>query len=157
SSESSCQPRDGPVASGVGSALELKAMNDDSTPPDALLAEVSRDLRAVRPWPTPWRDVLRLTPLVLGIIVALPLVGVRRDVATVGPLVAWGVSLIQVALGIVLIWMATREGRPARRLPRGVMSAALTAAGFMVVAVSFWTFAKSPTRVPHGVSPWLAG
>ena len=133
-------------------------MNNDSTPPDTLLAEVSRDLRAVRPWPTPWRDVLRLTPLVLGIIIALPLLlGLRRDVVIIGPLVAWGVSLIQVALGIVLIWMATREGRPARRLPRGLVRAALAAAGFMVVAVSLLTFSRSPTHVPHGISPWLAG
>jgi hypothetical protein len=75
----------------------------------------------------------------------------------VGPLVVWGVSLIQVALGIVLIWMATREGRPARRLPRRVMHAALAGAGFMVVAVSFLTFSKSPTLVPHGISAWLVG
>ncbi len=114
-------------------------MINDSTPPDALLAEVSRDLRPVRPWPTPWRDALRLSPLALGIIVALPvLVGLRRDAVAVGPLVVWGVSLIQVALGIVLIWMAT-------------------GAGFMVVAVSFLTFSKSPTHVPHGISPWLVG
>jgi hypothetical protein len=133
-------------------------MINDSTPPVALLAEVSRDLRAVRPWPTPWRDALRLSPLALGIIVALPvLVGLRRDAVAVGPLVAWGVSLIQVALGIVLIWMATREGRPARRLPRGVMRGTLAAAGFIVVAVSFLTFSKSPTLVPHGISPWLVG
>jgi hypothetical protein len=131
---------------------------NDSTPPDALLAQVGRDLRNVRPWPTPWRDALRLTPLALGIIIALPvLVGLRRDVVAVGPLVAWGLSLIQVALGIALIWMATREGRPARRLPRGVVRAALAGAGFMVVAVSFLTFSKSPTHVPHGIPPWIAG
>ncbi len=133
-------------------------MINDSTPPDALLAEVSRDLRPVRPWPTPWRDALRLSPLALGIIVALPLlIGLRRDAVAIGPLVAWGVSLVQVGLGITLIWMATREGRPARRLPRSMVHAALAAAGFMVVAVSFLTFSKSPTLVPHGISPWLVG
>jgi hypothetical protein len=133
-------------------------MTNDSTPPDALLAEVSRDLGAVRPWPTPWRDAVRLSPLALGIIIALPvLFGLRRDAVAVGPLVVWGVSLIQVALGIMLIWMATREGRPARRLPRGAVRAALAGAGFMVVAVSFLTFSKSPTHVPQGVPPWIAG
>ena len=133
-------------------------MNDHSTPPDALLAEVSRDLRAVRPWPAPWQEALRLSPLALGIIIALPLlVGLRRDAVAVGPLVMWGVSVIQVGLGIVLIWMATREGRPARRLPRGAVGVALAAAGFMVVTVSFLTFSKSPTHVPHGVPPWIAG
>ena len=133
-------------------------MIDDSTPPDALLAEVSRDLRSVRPWPTPWRDALRLSPLALGIIVALPvLVGLRRDAVAVGPFVAWGVSLIQVALGIALIWMATREGRPAWRLPRGVVGGALALAGFVVVTVSFLTFSKSPTHVPQGIPPWIAG
>jgi len=133
-------------------------IEDDSIPPDALLAEVSRDLRAVRPWPAPWRDALRLTPLALGIIVALPvLFGLRRDAVTVGPVVVWGVSLIQVALGLVLIWMATREGRPVRRLPRGVVRAALAGAGFMIVAVSFLTFSKSPTHVPQGIPPWIAG
>jgi hypothetical protein len=133
-------------------------MIDDSTPPDALLAQVRRDLRAVRPWPTPRRDALRLTPLALGILVALPLlVGLRRDAVAVGPFVAWGVSLLQVVMGVVLIWMATREGRPVRRLPRGFVLVALAGAGFIVVAVSFVTFSKSPTRVPHGISPWLVG
>jgi hypothetical protein len=133
-------------------------MTNDSTPPEALLAEVSRDLGPVRPWPAPWRDALRLSPLALVIIVALPvIIGLRRDAVAVGPLVAWGVSLIQVALGIVLIWMATREGRPARRLPRGAVRGALAAAGFMVVAVSFLTFSKSPTHVPHGIPPLIAG
>src|SRR5262249_44775588 len=49
------------------------------------------------------------------------------------------------------------EGRPARRLPRGVVRAALAGAGFMVVAASFLTFSKSPTHVPRGISPWLVG
>src|SRR5262249_7781091 len=152
------QPRQGSTARGVAAPLEVNRMINESTPPDALLAEVSRDLRAVRPWPTPWRDALRLSPLALGIMVALPvLVGLRRDAVAVGPLVVWGVSLIQVALGIVLIWIATREGRPARRLPRAVVRTALAGAGFMVVAVSFLTFSKSPTHVPHGISPWLVG
>src|SRR5262249_10222898 len=74
-----------------------------------------------------------------------------------GPLVVWGVSLVQVALGLGLIWMATREGRPARRLPRGVVGAALAAAGVLVVAGSFLTFSKSPTFVPQGIPPWIAG
>lgn len=133
-------------------------MIDNSKPPAALIAEVSRDLHPVRPWPAPWRDALRLSPLALGIIIVLPLlVGLRRDALAVGPLVMWGVSLAQVAVGIALIWMATREGRPARRLPRGVVGVALAAAGFIVVAVSFVTFSKSPTHVPHGIPPWIAG
>jgi hypothetical protein len=133
-------------------------MMNESTPPAELLAEISRDLRPVRPWPSPWKEALRLSPLALGIIVALPvLVGLRRDAVAVGPIVAWGVSLVQVALGIVLIWMATREGRPVRRLPRGVVRTALAGAGFMIVAVSFLTFSKSPTHVPRGISPWLVG
>src|SRR5947208_1848239 len=105
-------------------------MKNDSTLPETLLAEISRDLRPVHPWPTPWRDALRLSPLAFGIIVALPLIiGLRRDAVAVGPFVAWGVSLAQVALGILLIWTATREGRPVRRLPRGVVGAALAGAG----------------------------
>lgn len=133
-------------------------MIDDSTPPDALLDQVGRDLRAVRPWPAPGRDVLRLTPFAFGILVALPFIfGLRKDAVAVGPLVMWGVSLIQVALGIALIWMATREGRPARRLPRGAIRTALVAAGFLVVAVSYVTFSKSPTEVPRGLSPYIAG
>jgi negative regulator of sigma F NrsF-like protein len=133
-------------------------MINDSIPPDALLAEVGRDLRPVRPWPTPWREALRLAPLALGIIVALPvIVGLRRDAPDVGPLVVWGVSLLQVGLGILLIWMATREGRPARRLPGVVVGVALAAAGAMVVVASLLTFSKSPTHVPRGISPWLIG
>jgi len=133
-------------------------MINDSTPPDALLAEVSRDLHSVRPWPTPWRQALWSTPLAITVIVALPLlVGLRQDAGAIGPLVAWGVSLVQVAMGLILIWMASREGTPARRLPGNVTRAAIAAAGLMVLAVSYVTFSRSPTHVPHGTSAWLVG
>src|SRR5262245_11314345 len=61
--ESPRQPRHGATAREPGAALEVNTMIDDSTPPDALLAAVSRDLRAVRPWPTPWREDRKSTRL----------------------------------------------------------------------------------------------
>lgn len=131
---------------------------DRSRPPQALLAEVSRDLHPVRPSPLPWRKTFRVFPLaLLAPLAVLAIIGLRRDTAILGPLVAWGASITQLALGVMLIWIAARESTPAHRLPKSIVRASLASAWLIVAAVALWTFAASPTVVPSQLSPWRIG
>jgi len=133
-------------------------IHDRSRPSEELLAAVSRDLQPVRPVPMPSRQALRVIPLaLLASLAVLAIIGIRRDAVVLGPLVAWGVSITQFAVGVLLVWIAARESTPAHRLPKNMVSAALAAALVMVAAVALWTFAASPTVVPARLSAWRIG
>jgi len=130
---------------------------DDARPPDALLEEIARDLHPVRPAALPWRRVVRWVPLAAAIAVVLPLVlGLREDASSLGPLVSWGLSALEVVVAAWLVWMAAREGVPSRRLPSRVAVAGLVVAGALVAGLTFVTFAVSPTILPSSLTPWHA-
>ena len=126
--------------------------------PDALLREVARDLRPVKPSPLPLRQTLRTAPLALVIssLILLAL-GARHDSGALGPLLTWGASSAQFLLAIGLVWVATREGTPAGRLPKNIVSAAATAALLAVIALTLVTDAASPASGPLRIAPWIAG
>ena len=129
-----------------------------SRPPEALLAALSRDLRPVRPLAPPSWQAVRMLPLALLITAGVFLViGLRRDTAVLGPLLAWGASLAQLILGVVLVWIAARESTPGHRLPRNIVLMALGAAVLIVVAITLWTFHARPIVIPSRFSPWRAG
>jgi hypothetical protein len=133
-------------------------MADPSRPPDALLAQISRDLNPVRPSPLPLRQTFRWAPIgLLAPLAILILMGIRRDSTILGPVVAWGASIAQLTVGVMLIWIATRENTPGHRLPMNLVRAALAAAWLMVAAIALWTFAASPTVVPARLSAWRIG
>jgi hypothetical protein len=131
---------------------------DSSQPPKALLAEISKDLQPVQPSPLPVRLALTVAPFaILVCLAALARIGLRRDAAMLGPVLTWGVSIAQFALGIALVWLAARESTPARRMPRTLVASAVGAAFLMVVVVGLWTFAESPTGAPPGRPAWMVG
>ncbi len=127
-------------------------------PPEDLLREVSRDLAPVKPPPLPLRLALRVVPLaLLASLAVLALIGLRRDAAVLGPLITWGVSIAQVGLAVLLVWIAARESTPSRRLPANLVWFSITASCLIVVAVTLWTFVESPPPVPSGHPAWIAG
>jgi len=132
-------------------------INDFPKPPKALLAELSRDLKPVRPSPLPFRLALWATPpAVLIFSLILVRTGLRFDAPSLGPLLTWGVSVLEFALAIILVWMAARESTPARRLPKSQIYLALGVAACLVIVSSFWAFQLTSFR-PFIRSPWLAG
>jgi hypothetical protein len=131
---------------------------DPLLPPQDLIARISTDLAPVKPAPLPARVAARLAPfLLLAPLAVLALIGLRRDTAALGPLVAWGASLSQFALAIVLLWIAARENTPSRRLPRSVVRFALVAVAVLAIAFALWTFAVTPPSVRPARNPWING
>lgn len=144
-------------------------MERTSKPPEALMRAIAQDLRPVRPSPQPLHLALRLVPLaVLVSSVILLAIGVRHDLARLGPLLTWGASAAQFVLAVALVWIAAHESTPAGKLPRQVVYSAVVAASLVVVFVTLLTFSKSPAsepvlRVPPivnellRVKPWIMG
>lgn len=133
--------------------------SDRVTPPPDLVATIAGDLRPVRPGGSLRRRVALTVPLGLTLFVGLPLVvGLRADAASLGPVVTWGMSALQVTLGMWLIWAGARESVPGRRLPFRVGAIVLAAAALAVVTIAMVTFARSPTTVRDVLLlPWTAG
>ncbi|MGC2657792.1 MAG: NrsF family protein [Bryobacteraceae bacterium] len=127
-------------------------------PPEALLTQVAHDLRPVKPAPKPSRLVLWALPAAASISsVILIVLGLRRDGSSLGPLLTWGGSILQFSLAILLVWIAARESTPSHRLPKFAIYFAVIATALFVIALGLSTFAVSPTTLPAGHSPWLAG
>jgi len=121
-------------------------MTQDQTQPSAaLLSRISADLRPVTASPVPSRVALRVAPVaVVAALAILFSIGLRRDATTLGPLVTWGASLVMVALGVLLVWIAARENTPAHRLPAPWVNSALAATWLILIAIAGWTFAARP-------------
>ena len=130
-------------------------MDPSPKPPEALIQAITQDLRPVKPSPPPLPLAMRMVPLALVFSWLIFLaMGVRRDS---GPLLTWGVSSAQFVLAIALIWIAAREGTPARRLPGTMVRASAVAALLAVVMLTVLTASLSPPRRPGPGSPWVSG
>ena len=70
-----------------------------STPPDALLAAISKDLEPVKPAPLPSRLAVRLVPFAVAISSLILLIGIRKDAAVLGPVLTWGASITPIWFG----------------------------------------------------------
>jgi hypothetical protein len=144
-------------------------MDRSPRPPEALMREIARDLKPVRPSPQPLRLALRMAPLALLVSSLILLaIGPRHDAGILGPFLTWGASAVQFVLAIALVWIAAHESIPVGRLPRHVVYSAAVVASLVVVFVSLLTYSKSPAsepllRVPPVVnealrsSPWIMG
>lgn len=121
--------------------------------PAALRDAVRRDLRPVRPLPPPWRRALLLAPLGALLVVGQPLFWQwRSNLAELGWPLSWGLSIVQAAVGLVLVGAALREAVPGRDLPGGALLLALGGAAALVLGVTLFTAHALPTRMPPGVA-----
>lgn len=134
-----------------------------SKPPEALLRAIAEDFKPVKPSPRPLRLAVLTVPhaLVASSLVLLA-IGIRGDSHMLGPLLTWGASAVQFALGIVLVWIAAHESTPAARLPKGTVYSVAVAALLVVIATTVSTFSISPLgstlRVAGAVRvlpPWI--
>lgn len=113
--------------------------------PEDVRARIRSDLRPVKPMPRPWQRALACLPLVLLVFAAAPLLlGVRADIEQVGPWLAWGGSLFQIAVAVALIAAALREAVPAEGLPRDLAGALMVAGATAAAALAVMTHAVSP-------------
>ena len=126
-----------------------------SAVPAELRARLEAEYRPVHVLPGPWARVLWLTPFAALTFLAAPVVfWVRADAATLGWL-AWGASLLQVAVGLMVAGAALRESIPGRGWSRGAIALWLALPILLVVAVTLASWQASPALVRG--SWWLIG
>jgi hypothetical protein len=115
------------------------------TMPDELRGRIARNLRPVRPLMTPWQRVLVALPAAALVFVSAPAVfGLRPDLANLGALLAWGGSLVQLGVGILLMKAALREAVPGDAMS-GTSARLLLAAGIACpIVLGLLTNAASP-------------
>ena len=113
--------------------------------PDNLRARVTADLRPVRPLMRPWQRGLIIAPAAALVWAAAPAVlGVRSDIDALGPLLAWGGSVVQLAIALALIVAAFREAIPAEHVSRSSARLLLATGILVTVALAIATNAVSP-------------
>jgi len=112
-------------------------MPDRLTPPEELRRAIAADLRPVRPLPAPARRAIVVAAWVpVAIALVLALLGVRRDLPSLGWPMTLGPLVLEVAIGLVLIILALAESVPARGAAHvtGYAVLALGAVAFAVQA-----------------------
>ena len=119
-------------------------------PPDDLRARVAHDMRPVRPLLRPWQRAIVIAPAAVLVWGAAPgLLGIRGDIGTIGPWLAWGGSLVQLAVALALIVAALREAVPAENVSRSSARLLLAAGALVTVVLAVATNAISPEPVPR--------
>jgi len=114
--------------------------------PSALRDRVFADLRPVRPLAEPWKRALVLAPVGLVLLAAVHVrYGARSDL---GVALLWGLSLLQIAVGVGMVVAVLREVIPDRALSVPVQ-VALFAAGFaLAISVTYLAWHASGTVAP---------
>ncbi len=122
-------------------------MIDDAAPP-ALRERIAADLAPVAPLRKPWLRAAATLPLaVLLLFAASTVYGLRGDAGRLGWALTWGLSTVELALGMLLIGFALREAIPGRVWSPPALAASLGAALGAVVFITLATWRVSPTRI----------
>ena len=119
--------------------------------PERLRREVAADLQPVRPLPPVWvRLLIAIAVAALGLaaVVVTFKLGVRPDMGDIPMWLSWGCTLVQLAVGVVLIGMALREAVPGLGVPSGAVKTAVGTGVVMQVLVGIATWMHSP-GVPY--------
>ena len=125
--------------------------------PVALREAIARDLRPVSPLPRPLVRSLWLVPLAAVLLVASAAAfGLRRDAGALGPMLTWGASIVEMAIGLALIAAALRESVPGTTLTRMAAGLAIAVAAAAVAIITWTTWKVSPIRAapPFGGFVW---
>lgn len=122
----------------------------EPAPPAKLRKKILSDLRPVKPLAEPRKRALVLLPLGVALVVLVPWsLGLRNDVHVLTALYVWGLSLLQMSIGIGLVAAALREVIPGRQIPRtGLLL--LFASGFvLVIGITYATWQVSGSVAPE--------
>ena len=129
-------------------------MPSEPTTPAGLREAIAADLKPVRPLLAPWKRVLVVGILGVVLLVAVPAwYAMRSDGAALGASLTWGASLLQVALGLGLAFVALRLVVPGRGTGTRTAALMLAAGVGTAVVVTLVTWWASPTTMPARV--WM--
>ena len=124
--------------------------------PAELRSRLEADFHPVRPLPPPWRRTVWVLPFALLALVAAPVwFDVRVDAARLGWIGGWGLSMLQVAIGLALTMAGLRDAIPGRAWSRRAIAAWLVAPVAMVAGVTWISWSVSPIMLRGGW--WAVG
>jgi hypothetical protein len=116
--------------------------------PQALRTLIAAELGPVRPLASPVRRALWLVPFAVVLLFAASAVfSIRADAPRLGWALTWGLSALEMTLGLALIAAALREAVPGTLLPRRGLAAAFAGTAAVVIAVTWITWTMSGSRL----------
>jgi hypothetical protein len=119
--------------------------------PAALYEAVKSDLKPVRSLVSPELRALALLPVGVLLLVGLPEFWSWKTHVGLAPVSAWGLSVVETLLSLVILAAGFREAVPGRNLSNRALAALIS-----VSCVAF-VLINSTTRSPHGIPEalWL--
>ncbi|HEX3703719.1 MAG TPA: NrsF family protein [Vicinamibacterales bacterium] len=121
--------------------------------PKPLRDAIERDLKSTRPLRRPSTRALALAPVAAAILVGVPLLhAFRGDMDVLGFVRAWGFSIAQTVLGLVVIALALRESIPGRSLAAGTVATTVVSG----LALPMVLVVMTSSRFDIGPGPGLA-
>ncbi len=134
-------------------------MTERGTLPAALLRELERDHRPVRPLRPVTRRVLVVAVWALALLaVVLPLFGLRADARALGLALGWGAAALECVAGVALAALALREAVPGAGVALPWRLAALLGgvSTQVLVATACWVHSGRPaSSFPPGAATCL--
>src|SRR6187399_637915 len=128
-------------------------MMSDHMIPAAVLDEVRRDLRPVRPLAAPLVRALIVLPVGIALLAGLPLSwGLRRNIGELAPWASWGLSGLESLAGLLIVGAALSEAVPGRRLSARAVTLTLLAGALVPAALMLITSWLAPAEEPPGVT-----
>ncbi|MCX7894803.1 MAG: NrsF family protein [Thermoanaerobaculum sp.] len=121
--------------------------------PPRLRLQVAQDLRPVRPVAAPSVRLVLVILWVCALLIAGPaLLGLRFNAPRLGFWLLWGATLAEALAGLVLIFLALREGIPGLGAPRSTLALALGGAVVVELGVALLTHARCPCPPMAGMA-----
>jgi hypothetical protein len=122
-----------------------------STMPQDLRARLAVDYHPVTPIAAPFARVMWVLPLAaLTLFAATSVFDLRGDAERLGLLGTWGVSSLQIAIGLALAGAALREAVPGREWNHTAVALWLALPLLLVLLVTLGSWEASPTLLRRG-------
>jgi hypothetical protein len=126
--------------------------------PNGLREAIENDFQPVRPLHPVWlRTMLAVAILAVVLASVLAKASLRPDMDQLPMWLSWGCSVLQLAIGVLLIGLALREAVPGAGIPRGAVHVAAATALAVQILVGIATSIYSPaiTMPGSGVTPGI--
>lgn len=124
--------------------------------PIDLRARVAADYSPVRPLRSPLMRALSVAPFAFLALIAAPaFFNVRSDADRLGLTMLWGASLLQTALGFIVIIVALRESVPGRAWSPVALAAWIISPLVLLIAVTLASWQVSQIPLQRGW--WVVG
>ena len=118
------------------------------TLPSSLRERLAADYRPVRVLPSPWARTLWVLPLAIVVLFAASTwFNVRVDAPRLGWLGVWGLSILQLAIGLSVVAAALRESIPGRGWSKPAIALWLVLPIVVMIGVTIFSWEASPVAL----------